>query len=68
MTRRSLVLAVLAGLLPAVLPAQSTRLLHQPDVSAQYVAFAYAGDIWLAPRSGEPPAPDRVHPSRPGGN
>ncbi len=39
-------------LLPALLHAQSTRLLHQPDVSARYIAFAYAGDIWLAPRSG----------------
>lgn len=46
-------LAVLAlGALPGVLPAQSTRLLHQPDVSARYVAFAYAGDIWLAPPDG----------------
>jgi len=43
---------VLAALVPATLPAQSTRLLHQPDVSARYVAFAYAGDIWLAPRAG----------------
>ena len=52
MTARPAALAAAIALLPAALPAQSTRLLHQPDVSAQYVAFAYAGDIWLAPRAG----------------
>ena len=52
MKLRSAALAALAVLVPAVLPAQSTRLLHQPDVSARWVAFAYAGDIWLAPRAG----------------
>ncbi|OYV68633.1 MAG: protease, partial [Gemmatimonadetes bacterium 21-71-4] len=55
MTLRSRLLvavAALAALLPASLAAQSTRLLHQPDVSARYVAFAYAGDIWLVPRAG----------------
>ncbi|MGH7523508.1 MAG: S41 family peptidase [Gemmatimonadales bacterium] len=45
-------LTALACTIPMVLSAQSTRLLHQPDVSARYVAFAYAGDIWLAPRAG----------------
>lgn len=49
---RSALLALATALVPAVLPAQSTRLLHQPDVSARYVAFVYAGDIWLAPRAG----------------
>ncbi len=45
-------LAILAlFVLPALLTAQ-TRLLHQPDVSARYVAFEYGGDIWLAPRDG----------------
>ncbi|MDE3053851.1 MAG: PD40 domain-containing protein, partial [Gemmatimonadota bacterium] len=51
--RTRLVAAVLAAALwPAVAAAQSTRLLQQPDVSAKYVAFAYAGDIWVVPRSG----------------
>jgi len=44
--------ALAAALAPAAAAAQSTRLLHQPDVSARYVAFAYAGDIWLVPRAG----------------
>lgn len=51
MLRPSIILVALecvAGLLSA----QSTRLLRQPDVSAQNVAFAYAGDIWIAPRTG----------------
>ncbi len=45
-------LAFLLMLAPAISQAQATKLLHQPDVSARYVTFAYAGDIWLAPRSG----------------
>jgi tricorn protease len=48
---RSLRLLCLA-LLPASLSAQSTRPLHQPDISARFITFAYAGDIWLAPRAG----------------
>ena len=48
---RSLPLLCLA-LLPWALAAQSTRPLHQPDISTRYLAFAYAGDIWLAPRAG----------------
>ncbi|HEX8724178.1 MAG TPA: PDZ domain-containing protein [Gemmatimonadaceae bacterium] len=49
---RLFALALLGAAFPAALAAQSTRLLHQPDVSAKYVAFAYAGDIWLAPKDG----------------
>lgn len=50
MFRRTIAAIVLT--VPGLLSAQSARLLHQPDVSARYVAFAYAGDIWLAPRGG----------------
>lgn len=35
-----------------VLPAQGTRLLRHPTVSRDSVAFEYAGDLWLAARSG----------------
>lgn len=31
---------------------QGTRLLRQPTVSAQYIAFIYADDIWLVSREG----------------
>ncbi|HEY6784813.1 MAG TPA: hypothetical protein VI159_07665, partial [Gemmatimonadales bacterium] len=50
--RHTIRLLALGALLPAGLGAQSTRFLHQPDVSARYVAFAYAGDIWVVPRAG----------------
>jgi tricorn protease len=48
-------LALLVAAQPGGLPGQapaSTRLLHQPDVSARQVAFAYAGDIWIVSREG----------------
>jgi tricorn protease len=32
--------------------AQETRLLRHPTVSRELVAFAYAGDLWVVPRSG----------------
>jgi tricorn protease len=32
--------------------AQGTRLLRQPTVSGTQIAFAYAGDIWVASREG----------------
>ena len=52
MPRLPLLSLLFLGLLPGPLTAQSTRLLHQPDISAKYIAFAYAGDIWLVPRAG----------------
>ncbi len=52
MRTRFVAAALALGLWPAVAATQSTRFLQQPDVSARYVAFAYAGDIWLAPRDG----------------
>ncbi len=48
--------ALLAPLVAAtpVLRAQetTTRLLHQPTVSATSVAFEYGGDLWVVPRDG----------------
>src|SRR2546425_10595671 len=48
--------ALIAALLPlpvrrAVAP-ESTLLLRSPTVSATHVAFVYAGDLWVAPRTG----------------
>lgn len=51
MFRRLLMILALAAV-PAAGSAQSTRLLRQPDISADYVAFTYAADIWIAPRAG----------------
>ena len=41
-------------LLSVVTPAQDapTRLLRYPAVSADLIAFVYAGDIWLVPIAG----------------
>ncbi len=36
----------------ATATAGDTRMLEQPAVSAQHVAFAYAGDLWVAQRDG----------------
>jgi len=33
-------------------PAGGTRMLRTPSVSATHIAFAYAGNIWIVPRSG----------------
>jgi tricorn protease len=39
-------------LLPASLPAQGTRLLRQPTVSATQIAFEYGGDLWIVDKAG----------------
>jgi tricorn protease len=55
----ALALLLAVGLAPAPAPAAAqvdggvdARLLQYPDVSADRVAFVYAGDIWVAPREG----------------
>jgi len=35
--------------------AAGTKMLQQPDISADNIAFVYAGDIWLADRDGNNP-------------
>jgi tricorn protease len=45
-------LLVFLTLTAALLPAQGTRLLRHPALSKDSVAFEYAGDLWLAARSG----------------
>ncbi|MBN2433347.1 MAG: PD40 domain-containing protein, partial [Acidobacteria bacterium] len=53
MTKKTLLLmaalCVMAGLAAAQVDA---RLLRQPDVSATHIAFVYAGDIWIVPKTG----------------
>jgi tricorn protease len=49
---RALVIGLLAGGIPAVLPAQGTRLLRHPTVSRELIAFEYGGDLWVVPRAG----------------
>jgi tricorn protease len=53
MNTRKLVCALLLCLiLSAIGTAQGTRLLRHPTVSRDSVAFEYAGDLWIVPRSG----------------
>src|SRR5260370_36694224 len=53
---RALALFVLGALplpLPLTLAGQiDARLLRQPDVSATQIAFLYAGDVWVVPKTG----------------
>jgi tricorn protease len=55
-SRHHLAFLVLAGLLCLVPPgqaaAQETRLLRQPTLSDDHVAFAYGGDLWIVERAG----------------
>jgi len=55
--------ATLAALLCTTAQAEPTLLLRQPTVSAEHIAFAYAGDIWLARRDGSQPRRLTVHPA-----
>ena len=53
MNMRYLVFALLLCLLVSVrATAQGTRLLRQPTVSRDQVAFEYGGDLWIVQRSG----------------
>ncbi len=44
--------AILSLLASQLVFAQGTRLLRHPTVSRDSVAFEYAGDLWIVPRSG----------------
>ena len=39
---------------PTSQPALATRLLRQPNLGHDQVAFAYGGDLWLAGAGGGP--------------
>jgi len=51
----SLVAGTLLGLATHASLAQQTLLLRQPDISADKLAFVYAGDIWVANQDGSNP-------------
>lgn len=53
--RKSIFLAVLALLLPALVSAQpsgETRLLRYPDICGDTIVFVYGGDLWLVGAQG----------------
>ena len=52
MLRRFVLLALSLSLLPSTLAAQGTRLLREPTLSQDHVAFTYGADIWVASRDG----------------
>ena len=51
---RSLILVGLFWILtiPAAGAQTGTRMLHEPDISADRIVFVYAGDLWTAPANG----------------
>jgi tricorn protease len=51
-TRRMTLGFLLCLVLSTTALAQGTRLLRHPTVSRDLVAFVYAGDLWVVPRSG----------------
>lgn len=55
MKNKILCLALFLLALPALAQAESTLLLRQPALSADRLAFVYAGDIWVANRDGSDP-------------
>ncbi len=52
MIRRLLFLSFLLLTFPSPLVSQGTRLLRQPTLSQDFVAFTYGADLWVAPRDG----------------
>lgn len=47
----------------AVTAESRTRLLQQPDISANHLAFVYGGNIWLTDRNGQNPQQLTSHPA-----
>ena len=50
--RLPLLAAVILGLAAPASAQVSARMFRYPDVSATQIAFVYAGDIWVAPKTG----------------
>jgi tricorn protease len=58
-----LLLAALAALAVTVKAEETTLLLRQPALSKDHLAFVYAGDIWIADRSGRTARRLTSHPA-----
>lgn len=52
---RGLMLMAIAGLVHAQSSGDASLLLRQPALSAEHLAFVYAGDLWIAGRDGSAP-------------
>ena len=51
-TKLIMILALLATALSVSAQERLTRLLRQPDIHGDQIAFVYAGDLWVAPAGG----------------
>ncbi len=52
------------NVLPLRLPTiADTRLLRQPSVSKDHIAFVFGGDIWISDRDGGRPVRITAHPA-----
>ncbi len=58
-----LIISLLLVSLTGVAQSDSTLLLRQPALSADHLAFVYAGDIWVANRDGSDPQRLTSHPA-----
>jgi len=52
MCRFALMLAVILSSLNSATAAEPRQILSWPAVSARYIAFGYAGDLWVVERTG----------------
>ncbi|HEV7239120.1 MAG TPA: PDZ domain-containing protein [Thermoanaerobaculia bacterium] len=52
MTRLIMILAAVAATMTASAQERLTRLLRQPDIHGELIAFVYAGDLWLVSAKG----------------
>ncbi len=63
LTLRATFTALLLWTLAALAVAEPTHLLRQPALSADHLAFVYAGDLWVAGRDGSDPRRLTAHPA-----
>ena len=47
----------------ATAAGEGSRLLRQPDISANQLVFVYGGDLWIANRDGSAPRQLTSHPA-----
>jgi tricorn protease len=60
--------AVASALTPPVIPDQinpeNMRLLRQPDIHGDRIAFVHGGNLWIVPAAGGEPVRLTFHPAR----
>src|SRR6201985_1312386 len=53
----------LQGFVTKAADVSDTRLLRQPSISRDHLAFVYGGDIWVSDRNGANPVRITTHPA-----